>query len=147
VSDLSGAGVSRGEFDMLAHQVAALGVQLASLDMNGTRGTIAAVGVVQVQLSNLHGDVGSLTTRLDRHEDEHRRALEQAERDRVARSRYRVTSIIAGVSAIGGLYGILLYVASQLHLPAEMGAGPGEGKSVVRHKRHPPGPARSFLGL
>lgn len=100
---------------MLAREVGRLGAALSSLDATGTRGTVAAVGVVQVQITELTRDVGGVSARLDQHESEHRETARAAERERVSRSRYRVSTFIAGVSALGGVYGLLFYVAAHLH--------------------------------
>lgn len=108
-------GVSRREFDMLAGQLGALSARIDRLDATGTRGTVAAVGVVQVQLADLAKDLGAVTGRLDSHERDHQATARQADRDRTARARYRLTSAIAGVSALGGIYGMLLYLAAHLH--------------------------------
>lgn len=101
---------SRGEFDMLARHVSYLA---AGLD--AARSTGAQLGVVQVQIGDLRGDVGAVATRLDLHEGEHRRAAELAAKDRISRARFRVTTFVAGVSALGGVYGLLLYLAAHLH--------------------------------
>lgn len=127
---------SRGEFDMLARQVGQLGVQLAGLDASGTRGTVAALGVVQVQITDLKSDVAELRARVDLHEQQHQVARDQAERDRISRDRYRLSSAIAGVSAFGAIFGALLYVAAHLHL-----AGVTWGNRTA-----PPGGACSRVG-
>lgn len=86
--------VTRGEFSMLAQQVASNERRIESLDTSGTRG----VGIVQAQLTDLTKDVAGLSTRLDKHEQEHR----QEAADRRSRARWVVGTAIAFFAMIEG---------------------------------------------
>lgn len=89
---------------MLAARVADNATRLDNIDQSGTRG----VGVVQQQLMDLKGDVGSLMTRLDKHEKSH----VTESRERLSGRRWLVGAIIA-FAAI--LETPILYVAAHIH--------------------------------
>jgi hypothetical protein len=104
---MTDAPVSRGEFEMLARTVAENARRLDSIDRGGTRG----VAVVQLQVSDLAKDVAKLAERLDQHERDH----QQDARDRRTGRRYLITTVIAGATALAGLYGLLADVLAHLH--------------------------------
>lgn len=99
--------VSRGEFDMLARTVAENGRRLDTIDMSGTRG----VGVVQVQLTELAKDVSALTTRMDRHIDDH----EKEEKARLAQRRTTARWIIGTMIALVAVIETPLIYLISLH--------------------------------
>lgn len=103
-------GISKREFDMLAGQVSGNARRVDAIDQGGTRG----VGVLQLQVAELIRDVSALSTRMDGHETRHGREAQQAAEQRRSSRRFAITTAIAAIAAVGGLYGLLIAVVAGL---------------------------------
>ena len=89
----------------------ALARRIDQLDEHGTRGTVAAVGVVQTQLAQAISSIGELKGRMDSHEREHQRDAQA----RVAARRWMVATVIGAVAAFGTVIGLLVELVNRAH--------------------------------
>lgn len=97
---------SRRELDALTSRIDS---RIDQIDSEGTRGTLAAVSVVQAQIAELIRDMGKLEGRLDVHDQRH----DREERARVTGRRFVISTMIAVVMMLLALLALVIPLAAR----------------------------------
>jgi hypothetical protein len=95
---------TRREFDQLT-------TRLNRIDDLGTRGTLAAISIVQAQVAELIKDIGKLEGRLDAHDLRH----DREERQRASNRKWVATTLIAAIVMLISVLSLTLSIAFNLH--------------------------------
>jgi hypothetical protein len=103
--------VSRGEFDLLRDIVTQQGARMEAIDNHGTRG----VGVLQTQITDLTKDFVEMKTENTAWQQSHTAEHVQDKKDKVTGRRWLIGIGIAGLTAIGGMYGFLDIILQHVH--------------------------------
>lgn len=108
-------GLRRRDAPASQREVDQLGRRIDDLDQHGTRGTVAAVGVVQTQLAEVIKDMGRLEGQTAEWQKAHTKQHEQDLADRAANRKWVIGTVIAILALLVTILAVIVPLALRGH--------------------------------